>query len=331
MTGLQPFHLLYPLALGGVLLALRAGMRYAIRTGLAAPRIAETAGPESLGLGFSTEFIPTANGKSLHAWLIPPDPDADAAGTVIVLHGWGGNAQMMLPLARPLHEAGWAALFIDARCHGRSDGDSFASLPRFAEDVEAAFEWLVARPGSSTGRLVLLGHSVGAGAVLLAATRRREVAAVVSVSAFAHPADMMRSWLAAKRIPRWIEAYILDYVQATIGFRFDDIAPLTSIAHLHCPVLLVHGEHDEVVPVADASRLHAARAHDRVELLTLPGNHASFEDMAQDMNNIIAFLRAAPAVAPSAAADVDPKSSLPTLAVAAKSPRLRSTARSSSP
>jgi predicted esterase len=27
-----------------------------------------------------------------------------------VLHGWGGNAQMMLPLARPLHEAGFALL-----------------------------------------------------------------------------------------------------------------------------------------------------------------------------------------------------------------------------
>lgn len=296
MLGLQPFHLLYPLVFGGVLLALRTGVRYAIRAGLAAPRTTETAGPESVGLAFSTERIPTANGKSLYAWLIPPDPEAETAGTVIVLHGWGGNAQMMLPLARPLHEAGWAALFIDARCHGRSDGDSFASLPRFAEDVEAACEWLAVRRGANAGRLALLGHSVGAGAVLLAATHRREVSAVVSVSAFAHPADMMRRWLAAKRIPRWIEAYILDYVQATIGSRFDDIAPLTSIAHLHCPVLLVHGEHDDVVPVADAVRLHAARAHDRVDLLTLPGSHASFEDMAQDMKNIIAFLRAMPIV-----------------------------------
>ncbi|AWI78821.1 dipeptidyl aminopeptidase [Parazoarcus communis] len=293
MSALQPFHVLFLLAGGAALLALRAGVRYAIRAGLAAPRVAETAGPESLGLTFSTARIPTANDKHLHAWLIPSKAGVDLAGTVIVLHGWGGNAQMMLPLAQPLHEAGFAALFIDARCHGRSDDDSFASLPRFAEDVAAACDWLAARPGSGGGRVALLGHSVGAGAVLLAATRRSEVAAVVSVSAFAHPADMMRSWLASKRIPRWLEAYILDYVQATIGFRFDDIAPVASIARLHCPVLLVHGEHDDVVPVADASRLHAARAHDRVDLLTLPGDHESFEDMAGEMKTIIAFLQSA--------------------------------------
>jgi len=293
MSALQPLHVLYLLAGGAALLTVRAGVRYAIRAGLAAPRVAETAGPESLGLAFSTERIPTANGKQLHAWLIPPKAGVDPAATLIVLHGWGGNAQMMLPLAQPLHEAGFASLFIDARCHGRSDGDSFASLPRFAEDVEAACDWLAARAGPIGDRIALLGHSVGAGAVLLAATRRSEVTTVVSVSAFAHPADMMRSWLASKRIPRWLETYILDYVQATIGFRFDDIAPVASIARLHCPVLLVHGEHDAVVPVADATRLHAARAHDRVDLLTLPGDHESFEDMAGEMKTIIAFLQSA--------------------------------------
>ena len=138
MSAFQPFYALYLVAGGAALLALRAGVRYAIRAGLAAPRVAETADPESLGLAFSTERIPTANGKQLHAWLIPSAAGTEVAGTVIVLHGWGGNAQMMLPLAQPLHEAGFASLFIDARCHGRSDGDSFASLPRFAEDVEAA-------------------------------------------------------------------------------------------------------------------------------------------------------------------------------------------------
>ncbi len=293
MTAFQPSFVLFLLAGVAAVLALRAGVRRAIRRGLAAPRVIESAGPEAVGLAFSTARIPTANGRFVHAWFIPAGAGAKASGTVIVLHGWGGNAQMMLPLARPLHEAGLAALFIDARCHGRSDDDSFASLPRFAEDTEAAYDWLSAHPDAGGGRIALLGHSVGAGAVLLAATRRSEVAAVVSVSAFAHPADMMRSWLAAKRIPHWMEAYILDYVQATIGFRFDDIAPVASIARLHCPVLLVHGEHDEVVPVADASRLHAARAHDRVALLTLPGNHESFEDMAQEMKTIVVFLQSA--------------------------------------
>ena len=81
-----------------------------------------------------------------------------------------GNAALMLPLARPLHEAGYATLFVDARCHGASDDDSFASLPRFAEDLGAAVDWLRGRPEVAAGRVGVIGHSVGAGAALLLAS-----------------------------------------------------------------------------------------------------------------------------------------------------------------
>lgn len=294
-----PFPLssvLFLLAGGGALLALRTGVRRAIRAELAAPRIVDTTAPDSVDLLFETVCIPTANRKILHGWLIPPafGEPGQPVPAVVVVHGWGGNARMMLPLARPLHEAGFAALFIDARCHGHSDDDSFASLPRFAEDAEHAFDWLAARPAIDARRIALLGHSVGAGAVLLCAARRPEVAAVVSVAAFAHPAEMMRRWLTDKRIPQWMGGYILDYVQTTIGHRFDDIAPLASVARLRCPALLIHGEQDRIVPVADASRLYAARTHDRVRLLIRPGDHESFDDLTEEMRAVTGFLRQLP-------------------------------------
>jgi dipeptidyl aminopeptidase/acylaminoacyl peptidase len=207
------------------------------------------------------------------------------------MHGWGGNAALMLPLARPLHEAGYATLFVDARCHGASDDDSFASLPRFAEDTEHAFAWLSAREGVDPARIALLGHSVGAGAVLFAASRTPQVAAVVSVAAFSHPAAMMRRWLAAKRIPeKPIGRYILDYVQKIIGHRFDDIAPVATIARIRRPVLLVHGADDEVVPIDEAMQIYAMRGDTPVELMTLTGDHESFADLEHHMGRLVAFL-----------------------------------------
>ena len=147
----------------------RALVHWGIRKGLAAPRVPHHTDPGALGLAIETLRIGTENGKSLHAWFIPGPAraavaDADAATAaaaarkeadvspaaapaVLVMHGWGGNAALMLPLARPLHEAGYATLFVDARCHGASDDDSFASLPRFAEDAEHAFAWLATRAG----------------------------------------------------------------------------------------------------------------------------------------------------------------------------------------
>ena len=289
----------------------RALVHWGIRKGLAAPRESHHTEPGALGLAFETLRIGTENGKSLHAWFIPgparatfadavvataaarkeADVPPAAAPAVVVMHGWGGNAALMLPLARPLHEAGYATLFVDARCHGASDDDSFASLPRFAEDTERAFAWLSAREGVDPARIALLGHSVGAGAVLFAASRTPQVAAVVSVAAFSHPAAMMRRWLAAKRIPeKPLGRYILDYVQKTIGYRFDDIAPVASIARIRRPVLLVHGADDAVVPIDEAMQIYAMRGDTPVELMTLTGDHESFADLEHHMGRLVGFL-----------------------------------------
>ena len=276
----------------------RALLHWGIRKGLAAPRVANDSSPAALGLKAEEVRIATANARQLHAWLIrAPQQEQERdrpQAAVVVVHGWGGNAAMMLPLARPLHEAGFAALFIDTRCHGASDDDSFTSLPRFAEDAEHAFAWLAAQPGIDPQRIALLGHSVGAGAVLFAASRTPQVAAVVSVAAFSHPVAMMRRLLAAKRLPeRPLGRYILDYVQKTIGHRFDDIAPLTTIARIRRPVLLVHGEDDEVVPIVEARQIYAARGDTPVELMTIAGNHDSFADLEGHIDQLTGFLQRA--------------------------------------
>ena len=276
----------------------RALLHWGIRKGLAAPRVANDSSPAALGLKAEEVRIATANARQVHAWLIrAPQQEQERdrpQAAVVVVHGWGGNAALMLPLARPLHEAGFAALFIDTRCHGASDDDRFTSLPRFAEDAEHAFAWLAAQPGIDPQRIALLGHSVGAGAVLFAASRTPQVAAVVSVAAFSHPVAMMRRLLAAKRLPeRPLGRYILDYVQKTIGHRFDDIAPLTTIARIRRPVLLVHGEDDEVVPIVEARQIYAARGDTPVELMTIAGNHDSFADLEGHIDQLTDFLQRA--------------------------------------
>ena len=270
------------LALAGLL----GGANVAIRRGLAAPRVVETGSPQ--GLPWRAVDVPTVRGKRLFGWFITAGERAPA---LVVMHGWGGNAELMLPLAAPLHERGYALLLVDARCHGQSDEDNFASLPRFAEDIEAALAWLAGQPEVDAARLGVIGHSVGAGAALLAASRRRDLRAVVSLAAFAHPAAMMRRWLASKRIPHWpVGAYILAYVQRVIGFRFDDIAPCHTIARVTCPVLLVHGLEDDTVPVEEARQIHAARPSDAVELLLVPGSHDDYGDVTRHLAQLGDFL-----------------------------------------
>ena len=272
--------------------ALRWGINFGIKRGLTATREVETAVPA--GLPWREVRVPSANGKQLFGWFIPAQP---AAPVLLVMHGWGGNAQMMLPLAAPLHAAGYALLFLDARCHGQSDDDSFTSLPRFAEDIEHGVAWLGVQPETAGLAVGVIGHSVGAGAALLAASRNPAIALVVSLAAFAHPAAMMRRWLRFKRIPYWpIGAYILAYVQKVIGFRFDEIAPLNTISRVLCPVLLVHGLEDETVPASEAEAIFSRRSHQRVELLLIPGSHDEYAELDQHLPALCRFIaRALPA------------------------------------
>lgn len=259
----------------------------AIRGSLRAPRVPRAAQPD--GLPWRAVEMPTRNGKQLHAWYIPAGPRV-----LVVMHGWGGNAANFLPVARHLQEAGYSLLLLDARCHGESDDDDFASLPRFAEDIEAGIAWLVGVAGVERDALALVGHSVGGGAALLVASRRPEIRAVISLSAFAHPAGMMRRWLDSKRIPYWpLGAYVLAYVQKVIGYRFDDIAPIHTIARVGCPVLLVHGQDDAMVPLAEARAIRLAATHAGVELIELAGNHEDFGDVDGHMPKLLGFLERA--------------------------------------
>ncbi len=268
-------------------LALLPAFHAALRRSLTPTRSTDGGTPVDFGLPAVEIQLAARNGRRLFAWHAPVPASRTA---IVLIHGWGGNAAHLLPLAAPLHAAGHAVLLLDARCHGRSEDDSFASMPRFAEDLDTGIDWLRGRADSATSEIAVAGHSVGAAAALLAASRRRDIAAVVSLAAFAHPEEVMRRFIAARRIPfvplGW---YALRYVEWVIGYRFAAIAPENTIRGVHCPVFLLHGTEDETVPPEDSRRL-AARATGSTRLLLLAGDHESIEAMDDAISSIADFL-----------------------------------------
>lgn len=262
----------------------------AIRLWMRAPRVEVKSDPSAYGLPFRDVLIPTRNNKRIHGWYIPAKSGGPAP-TLIVLHGWGSNSEMMLPLADPFYHSGYAMLFVNARSHGTSESDTFSSLPRFAEDLESALDWLLQQPETDSQRIGLIGHSVGAAASLLVASRRREIAAVVSLAAFAHPESLMRRYLSTRQVPfipfGW---YTLSYIQRVIGYRFDEIAPQNSIGDITCPVLIAHGLDDTTVPVEDAHVLHAESRQKTTRLLLVEGSHDNYEGLQKRASEVLDFV-----------------------------------------
>jgi pimeloyl-ACP methyl ester carboxylesterase len=269
--------------------ALAAGAMYAapalLKKTFAPPQRDASQTPAEFGLPGEQIWLESVNGTSLHAWFIPA-VEAPAPA-VVVLHGWGANGSLLLPLAPHLHEAGYHALFLDARNHGLSEHDDFSSLPRFAEDLEMGVAWL--RECDDVTTVAVVGHSVGAGAAILAASRDPEIAAVVSMSAFAHPREMMTDQLRLTRLPGQVSGALLWPIERIIGHRFDEIAPQHRIQQVECPVLIVHGDADQVIPVKDAFRLFEM-APDGQVLIVPGGEHASLEAFEPHMAEMMAFL-----------------------------------------
>lgn len=277
------------------------GLRHLLHRSLAPESTVAGQTPADFCLPAQAVHIPGVRGVRLFAWLVPaPYPGPRPA--VILLHGWGGNASTLLPAAQALHQAGFAILLLESRNHGRSERDGHSSLPRFAEDLDSALDWLSTQPCVDAGRLIALGHSVGGAAVLLSASRRHDLRAVISVSAFAHPEQVMRHWLKTRHIPYWPLGWLVNrYVERVIGARFDDIAPINTLDRVQCPVLLLHGRQDAMVPIDDARKLGQHRRAD-VTLIECDGSHERFDNLAYMTCGILAFLERAINIAPAESA-----------------------------
>ena len=256
--------------------------------------------PADLGLeGHDVEFA-TADGTRLRGWFLPTEGvhDGGTHPVVVVMHGWASAAEDLLPAAPAVTGAGLSMLFVDARGHGRSDAAEFMSMPRFAEDLHAAVAWLRERPEVDPGRIALVGHSVGAGAAFLVASRDPRIAAVVSIASMAHPREMISRSFRGYRVPQMLVGAALRTIERTIGYRFDDFAPLHTIMRVDAPVLVLHGLDDHTVPTDDARRL--AENGRSVTLRLVPGaDHHSLDGFLPVLPELVAHLHTALTQTPS--------------------------------
>ena len=199
------------------------------------------------GLAGEELWPETQDGERLHTVWTPAR--APRRGAILLCHGNGGNLHDRGPHARLLTAAGFDVLLFDYRGYGRSSGRP--SVEGTRHDARAAHAALLERAG--TGRLIYLGESLGA-AVALGLALERPPAGLVLQSAFTSVRAM-----AALHYPAIPQAVVPDAYPS-----------LKLIGKLRAPMLVLHGERDELVPAAHGEALHAA-APEPKRLRILPG------------------------------------------------------------
>jgi dienelactone hydrolase len=132
----------------------------------------------------ATFYIPVEGGDARRAFLDPPARDARPPG-VVLMHGFASDRRYSSSMARRLAQAGYAVLAIDARGHGQNREPFLRSFGRpefFQPDLAAAVDFLRVSPFCDGSRLAVMGHSMGAGAVLDYATRDSGIDAAVMIA-----------------------------------------------------------------------------------------------------------------------------------------------------
>jgi dienelactone hydrolase len=182
---------------------------------------------------------------------VAPDSSGRAPG-VLLVHGHGASARTMLAMARVLSRRGFAVMLVSMPGYGGSEGPPDFMGPATLAAASAALDRLGASPGVDPARLGAWGLSRGATVVAELAARRRDLRAVVAQG------GIYDLWAEARdtRV-----AGIRGVIESEAGrdsAAWGERSPILRAGRVRGAVLLLHGERDPNVPIAQARAFEAA-------------------------------------------------------------------------
>ena len=230
--------------------------------------------PERAKLEYRDVTLTTADGLKLHGWWLPVKPGVAVKGTVLHLHGNGGNLAWHLGGSWWLPEQGYQVLMIDYRGYGLSEGEP--SLPAIYQDIDAAFKWLDQSPEVRGKPLVVLGQSLG-GALAVHylvehPQRQQQLKALVLDGVPASYREVGRFALSTSWLT-WPFQVPLSWLVPDGDSAIGSVAQLTGV-----PKLIYHSLDDPIVPLSNGIRLYQAAPPPRVLPLTRGGHVQTFAD-----------------------------------------------------
>jgi fermentation-respiration switch protein FrsA (DUF1100 family) len=182
--------------------------------------------------GLESTTITASDGVKIAAWYVAPMPGRPV---IVYFHGNGEQLSFIVDRFRNFAKQGYGLVAIDYRGYGASEGNP--TERGLLADGMAAYKFAADRHGEE--RIVTWGYSLGTG-VAVAVAAEKNVAAVILEAAYSSTVDVAadRIWFAPIRL------LMLD------TFRSD-----IRIKSVRAPILFMHGDEDETIPISYGRRL----------------------------------------------------------------------------
>lgn len=205
--------------------------------------------------GVSLEHIRTADGETLIAWYLPPPVIDGKRGPIFLFFdGNAGRPEVWEGRWRRIEHGG--AGFLAVYYRGYSGSTGTPSERGLNLDARAGYDWLIAHDYAPRD-IVIHGFSLGTGPAVQLASEK-SARALILEAPYTGLDDVGRVWVGP--------------FGALVADKF---ASRDVIARVHMPVLIVHGDHDRVIPFKQGERLFAL-ANEPKQFVRMPGSdHAT--------------------------------------------------------
>jgi fermentation-respiration switch protein FrsA (DUF1100 family) len=222
--------------------------------------------PDEIGLAYEDVYFRNSDGLMLHGWLLAAQ--GRAKGTVLFLHGNAQNISTHIASVHWLPAQHYNVFLPDYRGYGLSEGE--ASLAGVQDDINSAMAYLLQRADLDSERIVILGQSLGGALAIYNVAHspyRQKIKALITESVFSDYEGIVREKLSSFWLTwplQWPLALTID----------NDYSPLTVVGKVSpIPLLIIHGDNDNIVPLSHGQTLFAAAAQPREMWVVPNGGH----------------------------------------------------------
>lgn len=220
----------------------------------------EPATPAKWNFKYENVDFKSTDNTHLHGWFLPAKENRELKGTVVFSHGNAGSIGHHIGFVMWMVEAGYNVFMYDYRGFGKSDGN--VSRPGMLEDVKSAFAYVATRPDVDAENLISYGHSLGGAKSVTAIVEGKihGIKAVVIDGCFS-------SYQAMGRV-----------IGGQLGADLitDEFSPKDFIGKItDTPLLVIHGDHDEVVPFSQGKQLFELANEPKTFFKVKDGSHGN--------------------------------------------------------
>src|SRR5437016_8044458 len=197
-------------------------------------------------------------GQALSGVLHHPEASTPRGG-VILCHGMESNKESdkLVLLSQELAQRGLLALRFDFACAGAAGKFEEITYSGEVEDLVAAFSFMRDRHSE---KIAVLGSSMGGTVALLFAAQHAGIATVVTIAAPVHPERFTSRLLTPAQVQQWRKTGYTFYhgqrINVSLLHDLEKINVPEAAKKIDCPVLILHGDRDDVVPVEEAHELY---------------------------------------------------------------------------